>query len=286
MDGQLRAIGWLPRSDKVSLASRIKSLAGLLTYRTDIPQEGRLLFGKPPREARVTTFPTIHGERIVLRFMSAVQKQWQLADLGFETSLRNVLEQALAAPSGVILITGPAGAGKTTTAYACLRTLAVKRCVVTLEDPVECILPGVAQSQIDPHAGFDWSIGLKSLLRQDPEVLFIGEIRDAATAQTAYRASLTGQLVISTMHARTPAESLMRLLDMQVPSQHLLASTRLLINQQLEPVACECVARQKGGCERCLYSGIAGRAARATYLNEIDNQLARQITSGEIPSNI
>ncbi len=116
------------------------------------------------------------------------------------------------------------GRGQTTTAYAALRWLATERnrCVVTLEDPIECEVPGIAQSQIDPHVGFDWHTGLRSLLRQDPEVMFIGEIRDAHTAQVAFRASMSGQLVVTTMHARSVGEAWMRLLDMQVPSQHLV----------------------------------------------------------------
>ena len=203
VDGQLLEIGRVPQGKQASVAARLKSMAGLLTYRQDIPQEGRLTFGNPRREARVVTFPTLHGERTVLRLVASQSDQWQLDALGMNSSQLDRHVSALSEASGVLLIGGAVGAGKTTTAYAALRWLAnqLNRCVVTLEDPIECEVPGIAQSQIDPHVGFDWHIGLRSLLRQDPEVMFIGEIRDAHTAQVAFRASMSGQLVVTTMHA-------------------------------------------------------------------------------------
>ncbi len=183
--------------------------------------------------------------------------QWQLEDLGLTESQLERHRSALSLPSGVIIISGAVGAGKTTTAYAALRWLSqqLRRCVVTLEDPIECEIPGIAQSQIDPHVGFDWQTGLRSLLRQDPEVMFIGEIRDAQTAQCAFRASMSGQLVVTTMHARSIEEARMRLLDMQVPSQHLTYGLQLLTCQQLVPRSCTC----QTGCPSCNYTGECGR---------------------------
>lgn len=258
IDGRLHEFGRLPQGVQTNIAARLKSMAGLLTYRQDIPQEGRLTFGSPVREARVVTFPTLHGERAVLRMVSASTRQWQLEDLGLNDIQLEQHRSVLSSPTGVLLITGAVGAGKTTTAYACLRWLArqLNRCVVTLEDPIECEIEGIAQSQIDPNVGFDWQTGLRSLLRQDPEAMFIGEIRDAHTAQVAFRASMSGQLVITTMHARSLDDAWMRLLDMQVPSQHLVYGLRLLTCQQLVQVTCNC----ESGCERCAYTGQLGRS--------------------------
>ncbi len=287
VDGRLIPIGAIPRGHHTSLAARMKSLAGLLTYRADIPQEGRLVFGSPEREARVVTFPTLYGERVVLRLVATTTKAWRLQDLGLsEDQLREHL-QAVGQTSGVILISGTVGTGKTTTAYAMLRTLVqeFQRAVVTLEDPIECQVEGVAQATIDPAVGFDWSSGLRSLLRQDPEVIFIGEIRDALTAQLAFRASMTGQLVITTMHARNPQEALARLVDMQVPALHLISGLRLLTCQQLVAVPCNCQSDSQGnrdgncegGCQACAYTGVIGRRLAVEILPPLEGELARQI---------
>lgn len=286
VDGRLREIGMVPQSGQTSIAGRIKALAGLLTYRSDIPQEGRLTTEATRREARVVTLPTLHGERIVVRLVDAVRRQWQLADLGLNPQQRLAHENALSEQAGVLLFTGPVGAGKTTTAYASLRSLATAiitegkvarpaRCVVTLEDPIESEIVGVAQSQIDPNVGFDWSVGLKSLLRQDPEVVFIGEIRDAQTAQLAFRASMAGQLVLSTMHARSVCEGLLRLLDMHVPSQHLLSGLRLLTCQRLVCQPCDCGS----GCQACDFTLVRGRHLTVEILPELRDQLARTVAA-------
>lgn len=284
IDGTLREIGCLPRGQRTELVGRIKSLAQLLTYRNDIPQEGRLTFGVARREARVVTFPTLHGERVVIRLVTAQDHPWQLQDLGLSDRQLMSHERALSAPSGVVIVSGAVGTGKTTSAYAALRWLAapqphqlrLRRCVVTLEDPIESELPGVAQAQIDAAAGFDWMTGLRSLLRQDPEVIFIGEIRDAQTAQLAFRASMTGQLVITTMHARSSCEALLRLLDMQVPSQHLLSGLQLLTCQRLVPRRCQC----QDGCQQCDFTGFRGRQLQAEILPELEAELARIAING------
>ena len=273
VDGQLHEIGPVPQGKQASVAARLKSMAGLLTYRQDIPQEGRLIFGNPRREARVVTFPTLHGERTVLRVVAHQSDQWQLDGLGMSPAHLERHVTALSEASGVLLISGAVGAGKTTTAYAALRWLATQlsRCVATLEDPIECEVPGIAQSQIDPHVGFDWHTGLRSLLRQDPEVMFIGEIRDAHTAQVAFRASMSGQLVVTTMHARSVGEAWMRLLDMQVPSQHLVYGLRLLTCQQLVPRACSC----ETGCDACSFTGQLGRQLHLEMLPPLEGDFAR-----------
>lgn len=284
VDGQLMEIGKVPQGQQTNLAARLKSLAGLLTYRDDIPQEGRLTFGNPRREARVVTFPTLHGERTVLRMVASSTDQWLLDDLGLTTEQLNRHCLALSSRSGVIVIAGAVGTGKTTTAYASLRWLVkeLKRCVVTLEDPIESEVAGIAQSQIDANVGFDWQTGLRSLLRQDPEAMFIGEIRDAHTAQVAFRASMAGQLVVTTMHAPSVGEAWMRLLDMQVPSQHLVYGLRLLTCQQLVPRVCDCLT----GCERCAYTGQLGRCLKVEMLPPLEGDFARTALNCTHPAQL
>ena len=281
IDGQLRELGWIAQGKQASVPARIKALAGMLTYRCDLPQEGRMKIEASSSEARVVTLPTLHGERIVIRLIAARQSEWQLSDLGLPPVQLRLHEQALSERSGVILFTGPVGSGKTTTSYAALRWISkaqpgIARCVVSLEDPIESEIAGVAQSQIDPSVGYDWAMGLRTLLRQDPDVIFIGEIRDASTAQLAFRASMTGQLVITTMHARSPCDALIRLTDMQVPSQHLLSSLRLLTCQRL--VACDCDCQ--GGCAQCHYTRSRGRRLQCEILPPLERELARLLASG------
>lgn len=285
VDGQLREVGYLPQGKQANMAGRLKAMSGLLTYRTDLPQEGRMTWGSQNQEARVVTLPTLHGERIVIRLVAASRSHWQLGDLGLDESTLLRHQRALQEPAGVILYTGPVGTGKTTTAYASIRwilgetnTACSRRSIVTLEDPIECEVSGVAQSQIDPSVGYDWTMGLKTLLRQDPDVIFIGEIRDAHTAQLAFRASMTGQLVISTMHARSEREALVRLIDMQVPSQHLLCSLQLLTCQRLVPTPCGCAS----GCEDCHFTLVRGRQLQSTLLPPMENELARAVASGRV----
>ncbi len=238
INGCLVEVGAFVKGHTSSIAARIKSLTGLLTYRSDIPQEGRLFIEGPSIEARVGTLPTLYGERIVIRLAKSAAKDWLLSDLGMETESLDRLKSSLRMPSGVILISGPAGSGKTTTAYACLReilkmTASQPRALVSLEDPIEQSIKGVAQSQIQASIGYTWSAGLKALLRQDPEVMLVGEIRDIETANLVFQTALTGQLVISTMHARSTSDAIRRLLDMQVSPHHLRSGLSLLVCQRL-----------------------------------------------------
>ena len=235
--GLLSTLANVPYGQTSQVIARIKSLAGLLTYRTDVPQEGRISLASGT-DARVCTLPTLHGERLVIRFSVSQTQQWQLEDLGLPTCVLNRLERSLDAASGVVLVCGPAGSGKTTTAYAILQKLAnadstIRRCLVSLEDPIEQVIDGVSQSQIQPSVGFDWASGLKAILRQDPEVMLIGEIRDAETARIVFQAAATGQLVVSTMHARSVADAVTRLIDMDVPKHQILSALLLLIAQRL-----------------------------------------------------
>lgn len=286
--GNLVDLGTCLDGKTTNILGRIKALARLVTYRHDIPQEGRIVWADRSLEARVGTLPTLHGERAVIRLVNQRAHAWLPEQLGLSPAILSRLQAALEAPSGVILITGPAGAGKTTTAYACLRYLLGRtefpRSLVALEDPIEAELAGVSQSQINPAIGYTWSDGLKALLRQDPEVMLVGEIRDAETAAIVFQAAMTGQLVISTMHARTVSDALRRLLDMHVPVHHLRSALDFLLCQRLAPARCmTCqgqATEQVSQCLDCGGKGFCGRTPQAELLPVIEGELAEAIQAG------
>ena len=213
-----------------NVVARVKVLAELLTYQTDMPQEGRIDKEKvgAPSDLRVSTFPTVHGEKAVIRLFDREAETLQLADLGYADTLRTELERQLQMPAGVALLTGPAGSGKTTTINASLKhilkTTGNARNIVSVEDPVERVLDGITQTEVRPVAGLTFARCLRSLMRQDPEVIVIGEIRDEETAGIAIEAGLTGHLVISTIHSGTTSGTFARLINMNI-EPFLLAST-------------------------------------------------------------
>lgn len=278
LDGVLQPVGTFPRGEATDVAARLKVLARLLTYRTDIPQEGRIPSDNARAEMRVSTFPSLYGERVVVRLFVAPQELLQISDLGLPAEVSASLQQALARTSGAVLITGPAGGGKTTTAYACLRHLVQStrgaRSIVSLEDPIEVAIAGVSQSQVNPAAGFDLASGLRALLRQDPEVVLLGEIRDQPTAAAVFQAALTGQLVISTFHAGSVCEAISRLAEMGIEPYLLRSGLALLIQQRLLRRLCSC---QGQGCEECQRSGYRGRIAIAEVLPPLDSELTAAV---------
>ncbi|MFM7151728.1 MAG: GspE/PulE family protein [Gemmataceae bacterium] len=283
LDGVLHHVADLPGQLASTLVARLKVLAELLTYRTDIPQEGRLTaaLGRSGLDMRVSTFPTIHGEKVVVRIFGASEQTLRLDDLGFPPRILHSLRDLLAERSGVLFLTGPSGSGKTTTLYACLRHLTeVNRGglnIVTIEDPVEQIIEGVSQSQARPGTDFDFSRGLRSLLRQDPEVLMVGEVRDPETAGVVLEAALTGHLVLSTIHAGSSCEVVSRLLDMGVEPYLLAGSLKGVVNQRLVRRLCDkcrkptkdgdgATAWSAGGCIFCQGTGYRGRFLLAEFL--------------------
>lgn len=286
IDGVLQPAALLPTAVIPNVIARLKVLAELLTYRTDVPQEGRIRGVPGEVEMRLSTFPTLYGEKAVIRLFAAPDRFLRLDDLGLPDEIRDALRRLLGATSGAIILSGPAGSGKTTTIYACLRELAAisdgQRSLATLEDPIEAPVPGVAQSQVNPSAGFTLEAGLRSLLRQDPEVIAVGEIRDRATAETAFQASLTGHLVLTTFHAGSAASVIGRLADMGIEPYLLRSGLLAIISQRLVRRLCSCgraledpatwlgldvrKAFGPGGCERCGGTGYRGRMVIAELL--------------------
>ncbi len=279
VDGVLQTVGTFPSGEGSNVVARLKVLADLLTYRTDMPQEGRIRGPRPEVEMRVSTFPTLHGERAVIRLFAASHQFERLQQLGLPQPILERLHVALAETSGALLIAGPAGSGKTTSLYACARELvdadAGQRSMVSIEDPIEVSVPGVAQSQVNPPAGLTMASGLKSLLRQDPEVLLVGEIRDSDSAETCLQASLTGQLVLTTFHAATARGALDRLQDMGIEPYLLRNGVLAIMCQRLVRQLCQCAtptkerrdllrlpvgeARRPVGCSECRQTGYRGR---------------------------
>jgi general secretion pathway protein E len=287
VDGVLVGLGTYPSGVAANVIARLKVLADLLTYRNDVPQEGRIRATDSDVELRVSTFPTLCGERAVVRLFSSKLQYRDLGELQLPDEILVALRRLLAETSGVILVTGPAGSGKTTTLYACLHELVCHplavRSIVTLEDPIEMAVPGVSQSQVNANAGFDLAAGLRSVLRQDPEVIMIGEIRDRLTAEVALQASLTGQLVLSSFHAGSAAEAIGRLLDMGIEPYILRSGVLAIIFQRLVRKLCSCArptvasddflglpvqqARLAVGCAQCAGTGYAGRTVLAEMIS-------------------
>jgi general secretion pathway protein E len=296
LDGVLHPIGEFPRGKSADVIARLKVLAQLLTYKSDVPQEGRIPAASDC-EMRVSTFPTLHGERAAIRLFAAERQFLHLEDLGLPSEIAANLAQLLFETSGAILVTGPAGSGKSTTAYACLRDIARqaagRRSLVSLEDPIEVAVPGVSQSQVNETAGFDLPTGLRSLMRQDPEVILVGEIRDPATAATVFQASLTGHLVISTLHAGSAARGLARLIDMGIEPYLVRSGLRAMLSQRLVRRLCDCsrpvtgeseqlglpalAARIAAGCGACRQTGYRGRLVLAEQLPPLVGELGRGV---------
>jgi type II secretory ATPase GspE/PulE/Tfp pilus assembly ATPase PilB-like protein len=287
IDGVLQAVATLDRQGAPNVVARLKVLADLLTYRNDVPQEGRIRGAAGQVEMRLSTFPTLHGEKAVVRLFAGPGRYLRLDDLGLPDEVGRALSGLLDETSGAIVLSGPAGSGKTTTIYACLREQAGRsagtRSLTTLEDPIEAAIDGVSQSQVNPAVGLTLEAGLRALLRQDPEVIAIGEIRDRGTAEIALQAALTGHLTLTTFHAGSACEVVGRLLDMGIEPYVIRSGLRAVVAQRLVRRLCAACsvpsdavedrlgldvrrARLARGCEACRGTGYAGRIVLAELL--------------------
>ncbi len=271
-------------SDEIAerVFGRIKFLARLKTYQESLPQDGRISRDelKSQNDVRVATYPTVTGEKIVLRLFNSTSVK-ALEEIEFPQNARTELEKFLRQTTGLMLLTGPAGSGKTTTIYACLRQLAETggRHIITVEDPVEQIVSGTMQTEINEAIGLDFAKAARHLLRQDPQVLIIGEIRDDATAQLAVRAGLTGHLVISTLHAGSCKGVFERLLAMCSDFSAVASAVELVLNQRL--IRKVCAACDGEGCEKCLRTGYCGRVPLVEWLR-VDEKMRELIHKREL----
>ncbi len=269
VDGTLREVVQPNRALHAALISRLKIMAELDIAEKRLPQDGRisLRIGGRAIDVRVSTLPSAHGERAVLRLLDKTDAKFNLEGLGMSGDVLSRFDQLIKQPHGIVLVTGPTGSGKTTTLYASLSRLDTSTTnVLTVEDPVEYELPGIGQTQVNPKIDLTFAKALRAILRQDPDVIMIGEIRDFETAQIAIQASLTGHLVLATVHTNDAPSSVTRLIDMGV-EPYLLSSSLLgtLAQRLVRKLCVHCKkADEHGhfhpvGCERCGGSGYKGR---------------------------
>ncbi|MHC5036488.1 MAG: GspE/PulE family protein [Planctomycetota bacterium] len=280
LDGVLQDAAEIPDPVQEKVIGRLKVLADLPTYRIDVPQEGHVKAETAPGGAdlRVSIFPTLRGEKAVVRLFRIQKQLLYLQDLGLPEDLFSALQDLTLMPEGLLLLTGPAGAGKTTTNYALLREIlrqsGGRKHIVTVEDPVEIEMEGITQTQVNPDIELTFQRCLRSLLRQDPEVIFIGEIRDPETAQIAVEAALTGHKVLSTVHAGSTHGVFHRLLEMGIEPYLLGSAAPAVLNQRLLRVLCPQCKVEDGpggayrpvGCDACLGTGYQGRRLIADLL--------------------
>ena len=295
VDGILRQV--LTHDSRLSapIISRLKIIARLDIAERRKPQDGRvsLSLGAKKIDVRVSTLPSSYGERVVLRLLDKQAAQINIGDLGLPDSILRNYKNALQLSEGIILVTGPTGSGKTTTLYSGLRYISdTSQNILTVEDPIEYTLPGIGQTQVNNKAGYDFASGLRSILRQDPDIVMVGEIRDVETAKIAIQASLTGHLVLSTIHTNSAIGAIARLRDMGIESYLLSSSLRVVIAQRLVRRLCEdCKTAVKPsasiqkefqlnkndniyqavGCANCNYTGFKGRIALAECIISLMN---------------
>lgn len=266
VDGLLREIDSLESAEHEAVINRIKVLGHLDIGEKRVPQDGSLRLQLAGREIdiRISTFPTIHGEKLVARILDPVNQQTSLEQLGFSPDQLQGFRHAIQHSQGFVLVTGPTGSGKTTTLYSALLAICHPALnIVTLEDPVEYKIPGLTQTQIRPAIGFDYQAAMRHVLRQDPDVILIGEIRDGESARLAVQASLTGHLLFSTLHTNSCADSFLRLVELGIQPIMLASTLRLIVAQRLLRRCCPLChgSAADPDCPSCKGSGYHGRLA-------------------------
>ncbi len=310
IDGVLHKVDTHSLELAPAVTSRVKIMAGLNIAERRLPQDGRIRMVVRGREIdlRVSTMPTVSGESVVLRLLDTTSVALDFTELGFAQAMRVNFEQLVARPNGIVLVAGPTGSGKTTTLYTALRGIDCSRLkVITVEDPVEYRLPDVNQIQVQPKIGLSFASVLRSTLRQDPDVVMVGEIRDLETARIAVQAALTGHLVLSTVHTNGAVATIARLLDMGIERYLIAATLKGVLSQRLIRTLCgscsmeavpsamlvdllqrsglsECATSQvrshnADGCEHCRYTGYRGRTMIAELM-PVGSSLERAIVSG------
>lgn len=306
VDGSLKEINTYNIELHSQLSTLIKLLAGMNIAEKRLPQDGRIDkdIDNNIVDLRISTIPTVHGEKIVIRILNRNTFFKSKYEIGFSDEAINKIKSMTASMSGLIIVTGPTGSGKTTTLYSILNDFKnIDKNIVTIEDPVEYKIEGINQIQVNYKYGLDFATGLKSILRQDPDIIMIGEIRDKETAQIAIRAASTGHLVISTMHTNNSVESISRLVDMGVPRYLISSVLKGVISQKLVRKVCgHCSIEEEldentykklklktikieQGCSKCNYSGYKGRIAVYEIL-EINKRIKHSIIDSELSDEI
>jgi general secretion pathway protein E len=286
IDGTLREIVQPNRALHAALISRLKIMAELDIAEKRLPQDGRisLRLGSRAVDVRVSTLPCAHGERAVLRLLDKSEAQLTLEAVGMQGQVLQQVEQLIAQPHGILLVTGPTGSGKTTSLYAALQRLdATRNNIMTVEDPIEYELSGVGQTQVNTKIDLTFAKALRAILRQDPDVIMIGEIRDFETAQIAIQASLTGHLVLATLHTNDATSAVTRLTDMGVEPFLLSSSLLGVLAQRL--LRKSCTTCHGAGCQACGHTGYAGRTGifeLLTASDEIRAQIHNRAAEAEL----
>ena len=283
IDGVLHEYLTCPLAQYPAVASRIKLIAGLNIAESRVPQDGRtsIRLGRSDIDIRISTIPTMNGESIVLRLLKKDSVSFDLAAIGMDEQLRHDFERLIRIPHGIILVVGPTGSGKSTTLYSVVSLLNDhSNKIITIEDPVEYKLPRLTQMQVNPQLGVTFAAGLRSIVRQDPDIILVGEIRDRETAEIAINAALTGHLVLSTLHTNDAAGAISRLLDMGVEDFLLASALYGVLSQRLVRRICE-KCKNSGilagaKCKNCGGTGFRGRTGIFELLS-VDDDIRKAI---------
>ena len=274
VDGVLRHVLTMPKRSQAKVVSRVKIISHMDIAERRKPQDGRTRFvlGGSNYDLRVSTLPTADGETVVIRILAQDRARVALEELGFAPDILTTFTGLLRRPQGLLLVTGPTGSGKTSTLYAALNLLVDETInVVTVEDPIEYRVPGISQVAVSDKSGLTFAVGLRAILRQDPDVVMVGEIRDIETAQVAFQAAQTGHLVLATLHTNDAPSAVTRLIDMGVPAYLVASSVIGVVAQRLARRVCPCAivdGRRHGHCHTAARpAGTAATAAASRSTN-------------------